>query len=123
MRSRLGSIVGPSGGYAALVRREKLRQWALAGAVFVAFVACGVVGCSIGSSQAGDAQDARQAGTIAGEERGAKVGAREGYRSAFSAAREDAYDAAYQEAYTTAYRKAFERADLAEPQSVKVSAP
>jgi hypothetical protein len=119
----LGSIVGSGDGYASTVRRRVLRQWALALAAVVGFVAIGVGGYAIGASQVRDADTAHQAGMTAGEQRGTAVGVREGYASAFRPARQRAYDAAYHEAYRTAYRDAFETADLAAPRRVKVSGP
>ncbi len=125
VRARLGNFVGSGDGYwyTSIVRRRILRQWALASAVIVGFVAIGVGGYAIGASQVGDADTAYQAGATAGEQRGTEVGTREGYASAFRPARKRAYDAAYHEAYRTAYLEAFERADIAAPRRVKVSGP
>jgi len=121
IRARLGELVGSGEGYAAFVRRQKLRQWSVIAAVLAGLVAIAVVGYAIGSSQAGDAAAARQAGAAAGAQRGAAAGARDGYAGAFRAARERAYDAAYREAYVAAYRDTFERADLPAPETVPVS--
>ena len=123
VRAWLGSTVGSGDGYRSAGRRHVLRQWALASAAIVGFVAIGVGGYAIGASQVGDADTAYRAGMTAGEQRGKAVGTREGYASAFKPARERAYDAAYNEAYRTAYRDAFEKADLAAPRHVKVSGP
>jgi hypothetical protein len=123
VRDWLGGVVGSGDGYAALVRRERLRRWAIGVAVLGAFILVAVAGYALGGLQASDGDAARQAGTAAGEKRGAAVGEREGYRSAFRSAREEAYDAAYREAYTAAYMKEFEQADLAAPRNVEVSGP
>ena len=119
-RARLGGVVGSGDGYAAFTRRRALRQWGIALAVIVGFVATGVAGYAIGASQVGDVDSAQQAGIVAGAQRGTAEGTREGYQSAFKPARERAYDKAYDEAYVAAYREAFERADLAAPTHVKV---
>jgi hypothetical protein len=122
-RAWLGGVVGAGDGYAALVRRQKLKQLAIGAAVFAGFVLSGVAGYAIGSSGGSDPGAARQAGSIAAEVRGTAVGSLEGYESAFRSARERAYEAAYREAYTAAYRDEFEQADLATPEIVKVSGP
>lgn len=122
-RAWLGGVVGAGDGYAALVRREKLRKWALAVAVLAAFVVSGVAGYAIGSSGGDEPDRAREAGTVAGEVRGRAVGALDGYERAFRSARQRAYDTAYRDAYAAAYRDEFERADLATPRQVAVSAP
>lgn len=123
VRAWLGSLVGVGDGYAALVRRQKLRQWAFGAAVIAGFVLSGVVGYAIGTSGGNDADRAREAGTIAGEVRGTAVGTLEGYEGSFRSARERAYDAEYRDAYLAAYRDAFEQADLATPEQVTVSGP
>lgn len=122
-RARLGGFVGAGDGYAAFARRRLLRHWALLLPVIVGFIAVAVAGYAIGAAQHGDADSAREAGTIAGEVRGAAVGALEGYPDAYRSARRHGFDAAYREAYSAAYRDAFERADLAAPSQVQVSGP
>ena len=124
VRDRFAGLVGSGDGYAAFTRRRALRNWGIATAVIVGFIAAGVAGYAIGAAQVGDADSAQQEGMAAGEERGTAVGTREGYASTFRPARKRAYDKAYDEAYTAAYRDAFERTGVAVPSHVQVvSAP
>ena len=120
VRARLGGVFGSGDGYASFTRRRALRQWGIAAAVIIGFVATGVAGYAIGAAQVGDVDSAQQAGMVAGTEKGTAVGTREGFASTFKPARERAFDKAYDQAYVTAYRDAFERADLAVPSQVKV---
>lgn len=116
------SILGRSG-HLALEDRRVRRRLALVSAAIAGSLAIGVGGYAVGASQVSDADDARQAGMVAGEQVGSAVGAREGFERAFRPARKRAYGEAYREAYRAAYRRAFEQADLSSPRRVRVSGP
>ena len=123
VRAWLESIVRPDGAYTSPARIQARRRWMLAIAAVAGILAVGILGYSIGSSRAGDAESAQRAGMSAGGKRGAIAGEREGYRKAFRPAREQAYRKAYRAAYLNSYNGAFEKAGVAKPDTVKVPMP
>lgn len=123
-RDRLGRVVAEfRDGYVVHLARRGLRRWKLVAAVLAGCLAIGLVGYAIGASKVSDADRAREAGTVAGEQLGDAAGTSQGYASAFKRARGRAFDAGYRDAFRAAYLDAFEQADLAAPDAVTVSGP
>jgi len=123
LRDRVGNLLGEGDGYAAYLRRHRIRVWGAAAAVVLLAFAFAVGGYAIGTAQVGDAETIQDSAFAEGAQQGTAAGIREGHDRTYDAARKQAYEAAYDDAYVSSYRDAFEKAGITPPSNVEVKGP
>lgn len=123
LRDRIGTLLGAGDGYAAYLRRHRIKQWTAVSAVVLLAFAFAIGGYLLGASQVGDAETIQDSAFVNGQKQGTAAGIHEGYESAYEPARKQAYADAYDDAYVKSYREAFEKAGLSAPSDVQVTGP